>query len=99
MSDARTGTVGDAAPPTPGQRQLIEFGEALYRRISPDAAPLGHVLLPEDDAVAVVHQVRGGGTVIVAADRSVLFSGSAHDIGVALAEFRVGARTPVERFG
>ncbi|WP_326658287.1 hypothetical protein [Streptomyces sp. NBC_00385] len=98
MSDTDRGTTADVAPPTPEQRQLIEFGEALYHRISPDAT-LGHVLLPEDGAVAVVHQVRGGGTIIVAADRSVLFAGSAHDIGVALTEFRAGARTPVERFG
>ncbi|TXS34911.1 hypothetical protein [Streptomyces sp. OR43] len=98
MSEASGEAAAESAPPTPEQRQLIEFGEGLYRRISPDAA-LGHVLLPEDDAVAVVHQVRGGGTIIVAADRSVLFAGSAYDIGVALTEFRAGARTPVERFG
>ncbi|MGW6209628.1 hypothetical protein ACWF9B_39060 [Streptomyces sp. NPDC055089] len=98
MTGAGEGPAADAAPPTAEQRQLIEFGEALHRRISPDAA-LGHVLLPEDDAVAVVHRVRGGGTILVAADRSVLFSGSAHDISVALTAFRAGARTPVERFG
>jgi hypothetical protein len=98
MSDARTGTAGGTTPPTPEQHQLIEFGEALYRRISPDAA-LGHVLLPEDDAVAVVHQVRGGGSILVAGDRSVLFYGSALDIGAALSDFRAGVRTPLERFG
>ncbi|THA73054.1 hypothetical protein E6R60_25705 [Streptomyces sp. A0642] len=98
MSDVRAGTAGSTTPPTPEQDRLIAFGEALYRRLSPDAA-LGHVLLPEDDAVAVVHRVRGGGTILVAADRSVLFSGSAQDLGVALAAFRAGGRTPVERWG
>nr|WSW67090.1 hypothetical protein OG461_13260 [Streptomyces sp. NBC_00995] len=98
MSGTDEGTTAGAVAPTPEQRQLIEFGEALYRRIAPDAA-LGHVLLPDDDAVAVVHRVRGGGTILVAADRSVLFAGSAHDLGVALTGFRAGARTPVERFG
>lgn len=98
VSGANAGAAADDAPPTPEQRELIEFGEALYRRVSPDAA-LGHVLLPEDDAVAVVHRVRGGGTVLVGADRSVLFSPSARDIGVALTEFRAGVRTPVDRFG
>ncbi|HEY9330718.1 MAG TPA: hypothetical protein VIS09_21175 [Streptomyces sp.] len=98
MSGASRGAAAESTPPTPEQQRLIEFGEALYRGITPDA-DLGHVLLPEDDAVAVVHRVRGGGTIIVAADRSVLFAGSAHDIGVALTEFRAGARTPVERFG
>ncbi|MEV5491062.1 hypothetical protein AB0L47_24185 [Streptomyces bobili] len=87
----------DALPGDPEQRRLLQFGEELYRRIAPDA-DLGHVLLPEDDAVAVVHRVRGGGTILVAADRSVLFSGSALDIGVALIDFRAGRRTPVERF-
>ncbi|WP_405644960.1 hypothetical protein [Streptomyces uncialis] len=87
----------DPALPTPEQRRLINFGKSLYRGITPDA-DLGHVLLPEDDAVAVVHRVRGGGTILVAADRSVLFSGSAHDIGTALTDFRAGARTPLERF-
>ncbi|MFI2209813.1 hypothetical protein [Streptomyces sp. NPDC020141] len=83
--------------PTPEQRRLIEFGGALYRRVAPDA-DLGHVLLPEDGAVAVVHRARGGGTVLVAADRSVLFFGSALDIGAALTDFRAGRRTPLERF-
>ncbi|MFF3787912.1 hypothetical protein [Streptomyces sp. NPDC001933] len=87
----------DALPPTPEQRRLIEFGETLYRRIAPDAA-IGHVLLPEDGAVAVVHRVRGGGTILVAADRSVLFFGSALDISAALIDFRAGRRTPVEKF-
>lgn len=98
MSDENAGLATGSALPTPAQQELIEFGAALYRRISPDAA-LGHVLLPEDDAVAVVHQVRGGGTILVGADRSVLFSPSTYDIGVALTDFRAGARTPVERFG
>ncbi|MEU9095547.1 hypothetical protein ACIOEW_10270 [Streptomyces sp. NPDC087901] len=98
MNDANPGTAADAPQPTPEQQRLIEFGESLYRRISPDA-DLGHVLLPEDDAVAVVHRVRGGGTILVAADRSVLFSVSARDLSAALTEFRAGGRTPVERFG
>ncbi|MER5274725.1 hypothetical protein ABT025_03080 [Streptomyces sp. NPDC002809] len=97
MSDASTGTAADAPQPTPEQQRLLEFGEALYGHISP-GADLGHVLLPEDDAVAVVHRVRGGGTILVAADRSVLFSGSARDLSAALTDFRAGVRTPVERF-
>ncbi|MCX5142559.1 MULTISPECIES: hypothetical protein [unclassified Streptomyces] len=92
------GGAGGPAGPSPEQRGLIAFGEALYRRTAPDA-DLGHVLLPEDDAVAVVHRVRGGGSILVAADRSVLFFGSARDIGAALTDFRAGVRTPVERFG
>ncbi|GAA2646181.1 hypothetical protein GCM10010425_64350 [Streptomyces spororaveus] len=97
MREASAGKAADAVTPTPEQRRLIEFGEALYRRIAADA-DIGHVLLPEDDAVAVVHRARGGGTILVAADESVLFSGSALDINAALIDFRAGRRTPVERF-
>lgn len=97
MREESAGKAVDAVPPTPEQRRLIEFGEALYRRIAPNA-DIGHVLLPEDEAVAVVHRVRGGGTILVAADRSVLFSGSALDISAALIDFRAGRRTPVEQF-
>ncbi|MGW6461999.1 hypothetical protein ACWF94_39755, partial [Streptomyces sp. NPDC055078] len=64
MSEENTGPAEDALSPTPEQRRLIEFGEAMYRRVAPDA-DIGHLLLPEDDAVAVVHRVRGGGTILV----------------------------------
>ncbi|USQ86304.1 hypothetical protein NFX46_22905 [Streptomyces phaeoluteigriseus] len=97
MREANPVEAADALPATPEQRRLVEFGEELYRRIAPDA-DLGRVLLPEDDAVAVVHRVRGGGTILVAADRSVLFFGSALDISAALIDFRAGRRTPVEQF-
>ncbi|MFH8577016.1 hypothetical protein [Streptomyces zaomyceticus] len=97
MTEWSAGRAGEAVTPTPEQQSLIEFGEALYRRIAADA-DTGHVLLPEDDAVAVVHRARGGGTILVAADRSVLFSGSALGISAALIDFRAGRRTPVERF-
>ena len=97
MRESNPEKAANAVPGTPEQRRLIEFGEALFRRIAP-GADLGHVLLPEDDAVGVVHRVRGGGTILVAADRSVLFSGSALDISAALIDFRAGRRTPVEQF-
>ncbi|WP_326594309.1 hypothetical protein [Streptomyces sp. NBC_01294] len=97
MSEESAKKSADALPPTPEQQRLIEFGEALYRRIAPDAET-GHVLLPGDGVVAVVHRVRGGGTILVAADRSVLFFGSALDISAALIDFRAGRRTPVEKF-
>jgi hypothetical protein len=84
-------------PPTAEQRRLSECGEALYLRIAPDA-DTGHVLLTDDDAVAVVHRARGRGTIPVAADRSVLLLGSALDISAALIVFRAGRRTPVEQF-
>ncbi|MFB7470555.1 hypothetical protein [Kitasatospora sp. NPDC056184] len=97
MRDESEDGLVQAAQPTPEQQRLIEFGEELYRRIAPEA-DTGHVLLPDDGAVAVVHRVRGGGTILVAADRSVLFFGSALNLDTVLIEFRAGRRTPVERF-
>jgi len=83
---------------TPQQRRLIAHGMELYRRIEPDADLAGHPL-PEDDGVLVVHPIRGGGSIYVAADESVLFAGSALSPHLALAEFRAGRRTPLEKFG
>lgn len=93
MSDAST----TDAQPTPEQQRLIDVGTELYRRIQPDAE-LGFRLLPEDDAVVVVHRVRGGGSVYVAADESALFAASAVQPHVALEAFRGGKRTPKEKF-
>src|SRR6478735_11492272 len=62
--------------PTAEQQRLIDVGTELFRRIQPDAE-LGFRLLPEDDAVVVVHKVRGGGSIYVAADESALFAASA----------------------
>ncbi|MER5427277.1 hypothetical protein [Streptosporangium roseum] len=97
MREERAGKAPGSSTPTPEQRRLIAFGEMLYGRIAPDA-DTDHVLLPEDDAVAVVHRVRGGGTILVAADRSVLFSGSALDLNTAL-ERRAGPRRSGGRAG
>jgi hypothetical protein len=93
MSDQTT----SEAQPTPEQQRLIEVGTELFRRIQPDA-DLGFRLLPEDDAVVVVHRVRGGGSVYVAADESALFAASAVAPHVALEAFRGGKRTPKEKF-
>ena len=79
------------------QRRLVDWGIELFRRIAPDIE-LGHRLLPEDDAVVVFHRGRGGGSIYVAADESVLFMASAVPPHEAVEMFRSGLRTPVERF-
>lgn len=43
--------------------------------------------------------VRGGGSIFVGGDESVLFVGSAMGFDSGLAAFRQGRRTPAERFG
>ncbi|WP_434445813.1 hypothetical protein [Lentzea sp. E54] len=42
--------------------------------------------------------VRGGGSIFVAGDESVLFVGSAMGFDAGLAAFRQGSRTPADRF-
>lgn len=42
--------------------------------------------------------VRGGGSILVGCDESVLFVGSAIGFDAGLAAFRQGRRTPAERF-
>jgi len=56
------------------------------------------LLLPEDDAVYVWTPGRGGSSIIVAADGSVLFATSAIDFDAHLDAFRGGRRTPPEAF-
>ena len=85
--------------PTARQRRLTAWGVELFRRISPDEdLALTFHLLPDDDAVLVVHAVRGGGSIYVAADETVLFAASALSPDKALEAFRSGTRTSVDKF-
>jgi hypothetical protein len=60
----------------------------------PDAE-LKTVPLPDDDAVYVYPEVRGGGILIVAADRTALFAASSIKVEDAIAEFRKGRRSVI----
>lgn len=80
------------------QRRLAGLGRALLRRAAGGDVPLAVTVLPEDDAVVVAHRVRGGGSVYVAADETVLFAGSAASPHEAIEVFRSGRRTPLEQF-
>lgn len=63
------------------------------------AGPLTVRELPDGLGIRVCRAgVRGGGSIFVAGDESVLFVGSAMDFDAGLAAFRQGRRTPVERF-
>ncbi|MEV0731635.1 hypothetical protein [Polymorphospora sp. NPDC050346] len=83
--------------PTAAQQRLIDRGTELFGRIAP-GAELGYRLLADDEGVVVFQPVRGGGSIYVAADGSVLFAASAIPPHRALEAFRAGRRTPVERF-
>lgn len=84
--------------PTAAQQRLIDVGVEYWRRIVSGDAPLGVELLPDDDAVVVSHDVRGGGRIYVASDETVLFAGSGAPPHEAIAVFRSGRRTPPEQF-
>ncbi|MDQ0893255.1 hypothetical protein [Agromyces ramosus] len=87
----------------PDERALADTGRTLFEQLARDAGeadtgPLNLVPLPEGLGVAVVRAVRGGGTIFVAPDSSVLYLGSAIDISVGLDAFREGQRTPLSKF-
>ncbi|MEV0609960.1 hypothetical protein AB0I61_26700 [Polymorphospora rubra] len=97
LDDDAKGAPSGGAVPTPPQQRLIDRGTELFRRIAPGAR-LAHRLLPDDEGVVVVQPVRGGGSIYVAPDGSVLFAASAIPPHRALEAFRAGRRTPVDRF-
>jgi len=92
-----TDETGGEQAVTPEQQRLIGWGTELFRRIAPDAE-LRYNLLPDDEAVVVYHAVRGGGSIYVAPDETVLFAASAAPPHEALEVFRTGRRTPIEQF-
>lgn len=79
---------------TPRQRELSDFGRSVLAPRFPDAE-LKTVPLPDDDAVYVYPEVRGGGILIVAADRTALFAASSIKVEDAIAEFRKGRRSVI----
>ncbi|WP_127794266.1 hypothetical protein [Agromyces sp. LHK192] len=95
--------VVDAERLSTDERSLAEIGTGLFERLArdagqADAGPLNLVRLPDGLGVAVVRAVRGGGTIFVAPDGSVLYLASAIDITTGLDVFRDGERTPLSRF-
>lgn len=83
--------------PTDAERHLIALGTTLMQRLWPEA-PLASNVLPDGLGVAVFEMARGGGTVYVAPDETVLFVASAIDPAEGLAQFRSGRRTPKDKF-
>ncbi|GII98129.1 putative phosphodiesterase [Sediminihabitans luteus] len=77
--------------------RLEAYGRALFSRLTDDTNLTVRVL-PDGLGVCVVHAVRGGGTIFVAHDRSVLYVASSMDFERGLAAFRSGSRTPREKF-
>jgi hypothetical protein len=76
---------------------LVEQGRRLFEILAPGTT-LNTIVLDDGAGVCLVHAVRGGGTIYVAPDLSVLFVGSALDFQQGLAEFLAGRRTPLQKF-
>ena len=85
------------AEPTGAQRRLITMGTELLHRVWP-GVELTTYALPSDDAVVLVQPVRGGVTLYVAADESVLFAASSLSPHTSLEMFRSGRRTDPAEF-
>ncbi len=79
---------------TARQQELADFGRSVLAPRFPDAE-LKTVPLPDDDAVYVYPNVRGGGILIVAADKTALFAASSIQVDDAIAEFRKGRRSVI----
>lgn len=77
--------------------RLSAVARRYFATLAPDAE-LRDILLDDGAGVCVVHQARGGGSIFVAPDESVLFVGSAMDFDAGLAAFMAGTRTPPEKF-
>lgn len=80
---------------------LAAVGESLFRRLADGAGrSLDETLtvVPFDDGVAVVRPVRGGGTIFVGPDGTVLYQGSSVGFARGVAAFRAGERTALDRF-
>ena len=86
---------------SPTLEPLAARGESLFRQL---AAKTGQgmtdplTFVPVDDGVAVVRAVRGGGTIFVGPDQTVLYSGSSLSFDDGVRAFRSGMRTAPEKF-
>lgn len=87
-----------AAELTPRESDLADYGRAVLAPRFP-GAELTVVPLPEDDAVYVYPDVRGGGILIVASDKTALFAASSVQVDDAIAEFRKGRRSTITTDG
>ena len=77
--------------------RLMQVAQALFRDFAPDAE-LTLTDLPRDLGIRVSDPRKGGGTLFVAPDESVLFVGSGMDYDGELAAFEAGKRTPPDFF-
>jgi hypothetical protein len=91
----------DRSQLSPALEPLAARGEALFRQLATKAGqgltdPM--TLVPFDDGVAVVRAVRGGATIFVGPDQTVLYSSSAMSFEDGVRAFRAGRRTAPDRF-
>lgn len=86
----------DPAQATAAQARLIEVGTQLLRRRWPDAVLDAFAL--DGGAVLLTQPVRGGVSLYVASDESVMFAASSLEPSAAREMFRAGRRTDPAKF-
>lgn len=88
---------------TPAQKEQAEFGVELFRRLAQkhdidDTVTIRTYRL-DTELVGVTRSLRGGGTIVVGPDHSVLYGSSSIPPYTMLPEYRAGRRTDIEKFG
>lgn len=99
MTDPTSSAVAGLQELTQAERRAADVGVALLLRLRPAPTALRVVPAPEIGGVSVHEPVRGGRTVHVGPDGTVLFTPSAVPPHQARARYLAGERTPPERFG
>lgn len=80
------------------KEEMIELAAKLLIITIDDARRYGEYL-PEEDALYISVPVKGGASLLVARDGTVLYANSSVHYDIHLREFRNGRRTPIDAFG
>lgn len=88
---------------TPAQKEQAEFGVELFRRLARkhNVAETADIRAYRLDSVivGVSRAIRGGGTILVGPDLTVLYGSSSIPPYAMLPEYHTGRRTDIEKFG
>ena len=78
-------------------KELVALGAKLLK-LSVEEAEQYSEYFAEEKALYMSVPVKGGASLLVAEDGSVLYANSSVNLNVHLREFRAGRRTPLEAF-
>lgn len=80
------------------QKEQIDYAAKLLHITSDDALKY-HTIIEEEKLIYVSVPEKGGMSIIVGEDGSVLFADSSIGYSKHLSEYKNGRRTPIEQFG